>query len=792
MNSTTTLTYSSPRLHPTAPPLCSAASVLDAFVVEGAVAYASTATSLEVHSDSLATLLARQQYFLEVFQRESSYRENVLQCQPQDAQRMLDAMQDLLTASWTDAPFQAVLEVALSRLAQEHRLYPTRLVLEKVFSEKVFSEKERLPLRITVGEVIRGSFNGAVVGIKTSGLSLEDSAGIISKHILSWTFLKHENVLPLHGVCTITHYNEDGPFNCLGLVFPFLENGNVTEFLDKHPATDRRSLILDVAAGMSYLHENGIVHGRIHCQNILITNTLLPRACLADFGFTNVIGPSTGFLNKYTFDNPPGTRVNYLLVPEDDISTNWFSQTEASDVYAFSTASHEILMGELPSISVRFAMALWPSSPEELGSQSENMMQQLLMDCWHQDANKRPSARQIIEGLKNVIELDKRAQEEKALRVEENIQRSLTVILNNVEYHRRLISLDRSTTQRILDAFQLVCSYDIILSDISPYSLKLLDRTKLQQCRTQVIAAMRRISENSGQYPARFSLDDNVTQTVGVAVAAGSFADIYKVLFRGKYLCLKMVRMTQYNHLAKVGISSPSLEPALITFSLLTTLFQCSDTAAGVEYLHKNDVVHGDLKGANVLIDASGRAALGDFGLSSVTDPQILQWTSQSTVESKGGTTRWQAPELLRTDIGPAHNTKASDVFAWGSVCYEIFTGRLPYFESSKARPIMKKILGGVTPTRPEDSDIAWQQYGLNSDIWDLMQDCWKFEASERLNMTKVILRLNVVKPVDARPPMEWKEFASIHFRNAETQNLPLSFWGQLDDLLLPIISPSS
>ncbi|KAG6807971.1 hypothetical protein H0H92_005864, partial [Tricholoma furcatifolium] len=478
----------------------------------------------------------------------------------------------------------------------------------------VFSDEEQPPLRITVGEVIRGSFNGAVVGIKTSGLQLEDSAG-------------HENVLPFHGVCTITHYNGDGPFNRLGLVSPFLENGNVIEFLDKNPSADQRSLILDVAAGMSYLHENGIVHGRIHCHNILITSTLPPRACLADFGFTHVMGISTGLRYKYNFNSPTGKRISYLLAPEDDISTNSFSQTEASDVYAFSIAAHEAR--QLASTPVRIGMALWP---EELGSQSENMIRQLIIDCWHLDAKKRPSAHQIKERLEDAKDLDKRAQEEQVLRLEENIQRSLNIILNNVEYHRRLISSDGASTQRILDAFQV-----------------LLDTKKFQQCRTQVIAAMRRISEKSGLYPACFSLDDSFTQTVGIAVTAGGFADIYKVLFRGKYLCLKMIRMTEYDHLTK-----------------------CLDTASGVEYLHKNNVIHGDLKGMNVLIDTSGRAASGDFGLSSVTDPQILQWTSQSTMASTGGTTRWQAPELLGTHIGPVHNTKASDVFAWASVCYEV------------------------------------------------------------------------------------------------------------------------
>jgi hypothetical protein len=42
-----------------------------------------------------------------------------------------------------------------------------------------------------------------------------------------------------------------------------------------------------------------------------------------------------------------------------------------------------------------------------------------------------------------------------------------------------------------------------------------------------------------------------------------------------------------------------------------------------------------------------------------------------ATHSSAGGTLRWQAPELLRTDVD-VENTLASDIYAYGSVCYEV------------------------------------------------------------------------------------------------------------------------
>ncbi|KAG6809336.1 hypothetical protein H0H92_000657, partial [Tricholoma furcatifolium] len=200
----------------------------------------------------------------------------------------------------------------------------------------------------------------------------------------------------------------------------------------------------------------------------------------------------------------------------------------------------------------------------------------------------------------------------------------------------------------------------------------------------------------------------------------------------------------------------------------------------------------------NVLVDGSGRAAIADFGLANVTDPYILKWTSQTTVASKGGTTRWRAPEILAVELedtadeaATVYNTKASDVFAWSSVCYEIFTGRLPFFETAKEVNVMQLIMQGETPSRPQDDNSAWQQNGLNSRIWNLMKDCWSFDPLQRPDMTAVISRLNAEKRRDTRPPGEWNENSSVRFRNAEkvreVQDSP-EFWDGVKSLLLEVV----
>lgn len=94
--------------------------------------------------------------------------------------------------------------------------------------------------------------------------------------------------------------------------------------------------------------------------------------------------------------------------------------------------------------------------------------------------------------------------------------------------------------------------------------------------------------------------------------------------------------------------------------------------ALGLAYLHglTPGIVHGDLKGANVLVTQSRRACLADFGLATAIDSNTIAMTHKSTVRT-GGTVRWQAPELFDPSVYQ-QNSKASDIYALACVYYEV------------------------------------------------------------------------------------------------------------------------
>lgn len=79
-------------------------------------------------------------------------------------------------------------------------------------------------------------------------------------------------------------------------------------------------------------------------------------------------------------------------------------------------------------------------------------------------------------------------------------------------------------------------------------------------------------------------------------------------------------------------------------------------------YLHEMGVVHGDVKGGNVLVSSNLHALLCDFGLAKTVD------ATTSTSLKGAGTVRWQAPELFND----APRSFKTDVYAFGMTIYEV------------------------------------------------------------------------------------------------------------------------
>ncbi|KIK48608.1 hypothetical protein CY34DRAFT_8177 [Suillus luteus UH-Slu-Lm8-n1] len=141
--------------------------------------------------------------------------------------------------------------------------------------------------------------------------------------------------------------------------------------------------------------------------------------------------------------------------------------------------------------------------------------------------------------------------------------------------------------------------------------------------------------------------------------------------------------------------------------------------SAGLRYLHSVPVVHGDITGANILIDEGGQAKLIDFGLSSVVLPLFGQ-SHLAATSIHAGAIRYAAPELLSDDVGDLLLEK-TDIYSFGCVMLQILSGRHPWSEIRSQKPefhIYGLVCQGRSPQRPNGHPAI-----MNSD-WDIIQKC--------------------------------------------------------------------
>ncbi|KAJ7601876.1 kinase-like domain-containing protein [Mycena rosella] len=171
------------------------------------------------------------------------------------------------------------------------------------------------------------------------------------------------------------------------------------------------------------------------------------------------------------------------------------------------------------------------------------------------------------------------------------------------------------------------------------------------------------------------------------------------------------------------------------------------EIAQGLRYLHSCNIVHGDLRGSNVLINEDRSACLADFGLS------VFSNATSTRSSTRAGSLYWLAPELIYPERFGCKfaRTPATDVYAFGCVCVELYTGRPPFSDIPEPAALLKTISGervGRPSGAPAMSDTLWQQITV----------CWEENPANRPAARLVVN--NMVKLTSKRssvcrlPPM--------------------------------------
>lgn len=190
----------------------------------------------------------------------------------------------------------------------------------------------------------------------------------------------------------------------------------------------------------------------------------------------------------------------------------------------------------------------------------------------------------------------------------------------------------------------------------------------------------------------------NIVQFIGACTKAPNLCIVTEYMSGGS--------VYNYLHQQKAVLKMPMLLRVAI------------DVSKGMNYLHQNKIIHRDLKAANILIDENEVVKVADFGVARVQ-------AQSGVMTAETGTYRWMAPEVIEHR---AYDCKA-DVFSFGIVLWELLTEQVPYAEYTPLEAAVGVVQKGLRPTIPAN---------LNPNLSELLQRCWRTEATERPTFSQI------------------------------------------------------
>ncbi|KAF4589269.1 MAP kinase kinase kinase [Ophiocordyceps camponoti-floridani] len=143
-------------------------------------------------------------------------------------------------------------------------------------------------------------------------------------------------------------------------------------------------------------------------------------------------------------------------------------------------------------------------------------------------------------------------------------------------------------------------------------------------------------------------------------------------------------------------------------------------TLSGLAYLHREGILHRDLKADNILLDLDGTCKISDFGISKKTDNIY----GNDKTNSMQGSVFWMAPEVVRSQ-NEGYSAKV-DIWSLGCVVLEMFAGRRPWSKDEAVGAIYK-IANGEIPPIPEDI-----QETIGPLAVAFMMDCFQVNPYDR------------------------------------------------------------
>ncbi|KAF0467435.1 kinase-like protein [Gigaspora margarita] len=240
------------------------------------------------------------------------------------------------------------------------------------------------------GEVTKYEWNDSELTVALKRLKVNSNSDIeinyelINELKLLQSFISNKNIITFYGVTK----DNDGYFN---MVLQYADNGNLREYLSKNfinlEWNDKLHIAKEIACGLSFLHENNIIHRNLHSKNILIDKG---EPLIADFG-----------LAKQFSSNLNSHEILSYIEPQCLIDQT-YKFDKKSDVYSLGVILWEISSGKIPFQSIpehSIADHISQGNREESMEGTPSQYIELYKQCWDKDPNIRPETNSILETL---------------------------------------------------------------------------------------------------------------------------------------------------------------------------------------------------------------------------------------------------------------------------------------------------------------------------------------------------------------------------------------------------------
>ncbi|KAF8337386.1 uncharacterized protein EI90DRAFT_2645256 [Cantharellus anzutake] len=249
------------------------------------------------------------------------------------------------------------------------------------------------------GDIFVGNYLGSSVCVKIlKEISVSDDnrwgkfVRRLNREIRVWRGLDHPNVVTLYGWASEL---ARGSIR-VSLISTWCDGGNVREYLRQHPTANRQALIRDVCRGLEYLHSNGIIHGDIKPDNIVMMEAT-GVAKLCDFGLSSL-------LNDLSIYGPSSSAAGTLRYVSPELFSGG-KRNEASDIWAFGCTAGEILCNRRPyhSIASDWQLLSAVTSALPFNWPGANDFERCIASCYELRLDRRPSSSELCTNLEAAL-----------------------------------------------------------------------------------------------------------------------------------------------------------------------------------------------------------------------------------------------------------------------------------------------------------------------------------------------------------------------------------------------------